>query len=105
MTGPGPCSPVQILNVPSPSGSLCLALYLPVSLRGSSSRMYLERSPSMILSSKLIFVFLSPSVSGRMGALPISAHPTPTPTGPAIEILLMKIFFSISFALKVRPLG
>ena len=27
-----PCSPVEILNIPSLSGSLCLALYLPISL-------------------------------------------------------------------------
>lgn len=103
MTGPCPCSPVEILNALSlslSSGSLCLALHLTGSLRNSSSRISLDRSPSLILSSGLVFVFLSPSISGRLGALPTLAHATQ----PAIEILPMRIF-SLSFSFKVRPLG
>lgn len=99
---PGPCpgSPAEILNALSLSLSLspCVALYCTGSLWGSSSRISLDRSPSLIPFSELVFVLLSPYNSERMGA-----PPSPHFTQPAIYTLPMRIFFCFSF--KVSPLG
>lgn len=51
------------LSLSLSSGSLCLALHLTGSLR-NSSRISLDRSPSLILSSGLVFFFLHPFQEG-----------------------------------------